>query len=411
MLELALCSLLTILPDYLVRRYVQGKRFGKEITLYSVWFELRYGISACLILTVSLITTIFYFHPSTDNVVSFFRTVPVLPEGIGRVEEVYVGLRENVKAGQPLFKIDSSEQEAAAETARRRIVETDAALEVAKSQLAAADAQVQEAQSAYQQAADELATKSELLRVNASTVSQREVEKLQIVADGRQAGVAGALANKQSIEAQVAALLPAQKKSAEAALAEAQVELDKAVIRAGVSGTLEQFTLRKGDIVNPLMRPAGILVPTEAGRKAMQAGFSQIEAQVIKIGMLAEITCASKPWTIIPMVITDVQAVVATGQLRPSDLLVDAQQVTPPGTLTAYLEPLYEGGIDGLPPGSNCIANAYTSNEEILATDKNLSSTKRFALHAVDALGLVHAMIIRLQAVVLPVQTLVLKGH
>lgn len=36
MLELPLCSLLTILPDYLVRRYVQGKRFGKEITLYSV---------------------------------------------------------------------------------------------------------------------------------------------------------------------------------------------------------------------------------------------------------------------------------------------------------------------------------------------------------------------------------------
>ena len=111
------------------------------------------------------------------------------------------------------------------------------------------------------------------------------------------------------------------------------MELDKAVIRAGVNGTLEQFTLRKGDIVNPLMRPAGILVPTEAGRKAVQAGFSQIEAQVIKKGMLAEITCASKPWTIIPMVITDVQAVVATGQLRPSDQLIDAQQVTAAGNL------------------------------------------------------------------------------
>ena len=82
-----------------------------------------------------------------------------------------------------------------------------------------------------------------------------------------------------------------------------------------------------------------------------------------------------------------------------------------PGTLTAYLEPLYEGGIDELPPGSNCVANAYTSNEEILATDQDLSSTQRFALHAVDALGLVHAMILRLQAVVLPVQTLVLSGH
>ena len=53
MLELLLCSLLTILPDYLYRRYVQGKRIGKEITLYSVWFELRWGITACVILTVS----------------------------------------------------------------------------------------------------------------------------------------------------------------------------------------------------------------------------------------------------------------------------------------------------------------------------------------------------------------------
>ena len=36
MLELLLCSLVTIFPDYLFRRYGQGKRLGKEINLYSV---------------------------------------------------------------------------------------------------------------------------------------------------------------------------------------------------------------------------------------------------------------------------------------------------------------------------------------------------------------------------------------
>jgi hypothetical protein len=65
MFEITLCSIFTVLPDYLFRRYVQGKRFGKEITLYSVWYELRWGITTCLILTVTLITLIFYFHPST----------------------------------------------------------------------------------------------------------------------------------------------------------------------------------------------------------------------------------------------------------------------------------------------------------------------------------------------------------
>jgi len=56
MLELLLCSLLTIFPDYLYRRYRQGKRLGHEITFFSVWFELRFGIVCCLMLTVSLIT-------------------------------------------------------------------------------------------------------------------------------------------------------------------------------------------------------------------------------------------------------------------------------------------------------------------------------------------------------------------
>ena len=58
MFELLFCSLLTILPDYLYRRYVQGKRFGKEITFFSVWYELRWGITGCLMLTLGLITTL-----------------------------------------------------------------------------------------------------------------------------------------------------------------------------------------------------------------------------------------------------------------------------------------------------------------------------------------------------------------
>ena len=35
--------------------------------------------------------------------------------------------------------------------------------------------------------------------------------------------------------------------------AQAQVEFDKTIIRAGVAGRVEQFFLRVGDVVNPLM--------------------------------------------------------------------------------------------------------------------------------------------------------------
>ena len=137
-----------------------------------------------------------------------------------------------------------------------------------------------------------------------------------------------------------------------------------------MSGRVEQFILRVGDIVNPLMRPGGVLIPAEAGRKQLQAGFGQIEAQVIKVGMAAEATCVSKPLTIIPMVVTGVQDYIAAGQVRAGEQLIDAQQVTRPGTLLVSLEPLYEGGLDGVTPGSSCIANAYTSNHERLEKEK-----------------------------------------
>ena len=410
MLELMICSLVTILPDYLYRRYAQGKRFGKEITFFSVWHERRWGITSCLMLTISLITMIFYFHPSTSSAAIYFRTVPILPEGSGRVAEVNVGFSEAVKQGDVLFRLDSSKQQAALETAKRKIAEVDASLISARSDVVKADAQVGEAKAAYQQAKDELDVKSELQRRNPGIVPQRDIEKLQVLVDQRQSGVDAANAVKESAVLRVSTLLPAEKASAEAAMAQAQVDLDKTYVRAGVDGRVEQFLVRTGDVVNQLMRPAGVLIPEGAGRASLQAGFGQIEAQVMKPGMVAEATCVSKPWVIIPLVITGVQDYIAAGQFRSGEQLIDPQSLRQPGTILAFLEPLYKDGLDGVTPGSSCIVNAYTSNHDLIA-DPKTGTLKGFALHAVDATGLVHALLLRIQALLLPVKTLVLSGH
>jgi multidrug resistance efflux pump len=411
MLEILLCSLLTIVPDFLFRRYVQNKRIGKEITIFSVWFELRWGITACLVLAVCLITVIFYNHPSTTSVTLFFRTVPIVPETNGRVAEVYInGASGPIAKGAPIFRLDSSQQEAAAETARRKIAEVEANLVLARLDIVKADGQIQEARSSHQQAVDELETKRELQSRNPGNVAFRDIQRLEVVVEGRLGAITSATAAKQSAVERVSAVLPAQKASAEAALAQAQVDLDKTVVRAGVGGQVEQFALRVGDIVNPFMRPAGILIPDGAGKRSLQAGFDQIEAQIMKVGMTAEVTCVSKPWTIIPMVVTDVQDFIAAGQFRGGEQLVDAQQVRKPGTLLVYLEPIYQGGLDDVTPGSSCIANAYSSNHDLIES-KDTGAMRGLALHAVDALGLVHALILRLQAIVLPFKVLVLSGH
>jgi hypothetical protein len=170
--------------------------------------------------------------------------------------------------------------------------------------------------------------------------------------------------------------------------------------------------LRVGDVVQPapFTRAAGILIPEAAGQNQLAAGFNQIEAQVLKVGMVAEATCVTKPMTILPLVVTRVQNVIAAGQVTATDQLTDLQKINKPGTVTVWLEPLFGEELINVPPGSSCIANVYSSNHELLAS-KDIGSLKRIYLHIVDTVALVHALILRLQAIVLPLKVLVFGGH
>ncbi|WP_421695063.1 HlyD family secretion protein [Aestuariivirga sp.] len=410
MLEIILCSFLTILPDYLFRRFVQGKRIGREITLYSVWYELRWGITLCLMLTTLLITVIFYFHPTTTSASSFYRSIPILPEASGRVSEIYVGFSGKIEKGKPIFRLDDAEQQAAFAVAQRRVAEVDAEMVMAAADIAAESGKVQQALGALKQVEDELRVKQGLLDRKSAAVAPREIERLETAQASARGQVAAAEGQQKAVETRLTTLLPAQKASAEAELQKAQVDLDKRTVYAGVSGHIEQFVLRVGDIVNPFMRAAGILIPEGAGRNTLQAGFGQIEAQVMKVGMAAEATCVSMPLVIIPMVVTSVQDYIAAGQIRAGEQLIDAAQAAAPGTILVSLEPLYEGGLDGVSPGSSCIVNAYTNNHDRLETE-DLGLFTRIGLHGVDAVALVHAAILRVQALMLPIRTLVLSGH
>ena len=201
--------------------------------------------------------------------------------------------------------------------------------------------------------------------------------------------------------------------AAKATVRQAEVELDKTVTRAGTDGEVIQFALQPGDYINPVLRPAGILIP-EVGQwsDAIQAGFNQISAQVVVPGVITELACVSLPLQIVPMVVTHVQDAIAAGQLRPTDQLVEIQTRGYPGTLTVRMEPLYpdDPKLDRIVPGTKCIANAYTNNHERIHSGE-VSGIQAVALHAVDATGLVHALILRIQALLLPIQTLVLTGH
>jgi multidrug resistance efflux pump len=355
---------------------------------------------------------VLYNHPSSKDVNALFRTISIFAETGGRVSEVYVGYNQKVKKGQPLFKIDSKRQEAEIETARARVVEVEAGMATAKADVLTSQGKVDEAKANLQQAKDELDVKTELQRRNPGIVPQRDIEKLQVLVDQRQAGVDAASATKEAAESRLSIVLPAQKASAEAQLAAAQVELERMTVRAGVDGRVDQFVLRPGDVVQPapVTRAAGILIPEAAGEGRLFGGFNQIEAQVIKVGMIAEATCISKPMTIIPLVVASVQDVIAAGQILQTNQLTDMAKLGAPGTVLVFLEPLYEGVLDDVPPGSSCIANLYSDHHELLQS-KDIGTLKFVYLHIVDTVALIHALVLRLQAVVLPLKALVFGGH
>lgn len=400
MFEFMFCSAVTILPDYLFRRYVQGKRIGTEITLYSVWFELRWGITLCLLMTLSLITMVFYYHPSTGQIVSVFRTVTILPQDGGRVAEVLVSNNEQVEEGQVLFRLDDAEARTAVETAQARLAELDAAETVAAAQLLAAQGSLDQAQGNLNEAEEEFAAQSELLARGSGAVSVRQVEELGNAAEAARGALQAAESNRDAVQAEIDEAIPAQRATAEASLAQAQVLLDQTEIVAGVTGRVEQFALQVGDFVSPVLRPAGILVPDAVEDRHFTATYDQISAGVVKVGAFAEMTCLAKPFAIIPMTVTDVQPEIPSGQFRPTDNLVDGTLQRAPGRFLAQLTPIWPEQVEDIPRGANCFGNVYT----VTPHDAGLF------MHVVGTTGVVHAAGLRLRALLLPVRTLVLTG-
>jgi len=401
MLALLLCSLITFFPDYFYRTRIQRK----TISIYTGWYELRWGIASCLVLSVALLTLLFYFHPATSNAGTVFRALAMMPEGGGRVDEIFIENNQQVQAGDPLFSLLDSTQSAAVNSARSQIAQIDSAIEQAKAQRQAAEATLKQAQSALEQSQSELDKKQRIVNKDQKLISDLEMERLASRVESNAAAVDAAKANIAAATAQIEKVLPSQRASAQRALEQSEVELGKTVVYAGVDGTVSQFFLQKGDMVNPALRPAGVLIPSEgpeSGTTRVVAGFNQLAADVLYEGMIAEASCLSKPFAITPMVVTRIVPVIAAGQLKPSDTLIDAKDRFQPGTVTVTLEPLYEGGMDGILPGTKCVVNAYTAS----ATAPGAEDSP--VVHAVaDGVAIIAAVMLRIKTLILPVQMLV----
>ena len=273
---------------------------------------------------------------------------------------------DEVAAGAPLFRLDSSEQEAALDAARRRIDEIDAEMAVAQHR-ARGGGRPDPAGAGLAQSGRSTNSRPRpsLQRRHSGTVAVREIERLQRSVDGLQGAVAArSPTGRRSMRASTT-LLPAQKASAEAALRQAQAETgqddrlcqhrrESSAIRAAARRS------RQSDAA------AGRHPRSRAGiRWPCMAGFNQIEADVLKVGMLGEVTCAAKPFTSFPWSLrlsrTSSPPVRFERRISWSTSRRCRNRERSPPTCC----PLF-GRVRRHPARSHCIANAYTSNHDRL---------------------------------------------
>ena len=105
------------------------------------------------------------------------------------------------------------------------------------------------------------------------------------------------------------------------------------------------------------------------------------------------------------------QDFIAAGQFRGGEQLIEVSRCAGRAPLSSFMEPLYPGGLDGVTPGSSCIANAYTSNHDIDRRQGNRRIARASRCMSSMRPDSCTRMLLRIQALLLPVQTLVLSGH
>ncbi len=277
-----------------------------------------------IVVGIALIVLIFLYwlharnFQSTDDAFIDTHIVRVAPRISGRVSKVLVDDNQIVRVGQKLIEIDPRDQEASLDQARASDAQADAQIAQAQAQLAQADAQVKTAQATYAQnlamvtgdqaqatnAARDYTRYLTLKGVNASAVSQQQLDQSEAQAhstaaqrdaaarqaQGAQSQIRAALAQGKTAMAQIAAG-QAQKKNAEATIRSAQLNLSYTGVEASVNGTVAQSSVQVGNYLNAGAQIMAI-VPL---RIWVTANFKETQLDLMRAGQSVAIKVDACP--------------------------------------------------------------------------------------------------------------------
>jgi HlyD family secretion protein len=175
--------------------------------------------------------------PLVDSVLATGRvqtvqSVDVSSQLSGRIDEVYVDFNDVVAEGDPLARLDQSRF-------LSRVEELKAALSVAQAELSSLDASLEGARARFEE--DERDYKRKVELNGRGSVSDSEVSRARAIKLQSESALKTLAASREVKTATVGA--------AEASLRQAQIDLDRTLIRAPISGVVIKRSIEPGQTV------------------------------------------------------------------------------------------------------------------------------------------------------------------
>jgi HlyD family secretion protein len=220
-------------------------------------------------------------------------TVQVGSQISGQVKDIYADFNSAVKKDQVIARIDPSTFELRANQARADLDAADSAVAVARSGQAAAQAEAGHVRVMLLDAQRDFERKKTLAQKN--FISGAELDKARALLDGTREQLKSVEARHKVSEAQVSSAL-AVVRQRQSLLRQAQVDLERTIIRAPVDGTVILRNVDAGQTV-AASRPAQVLFTIAQDLRDMQVEAAIDEADVgrLRVGLGASFSVDAFP--------------------------------------------------------------------------------------------------------------------
>jgi membrane fusion protein (multidrug efflux system) len=222
---------------------------------------------------------------STDNATIAAARAPISSSVRGRVVEVLVHENQQVKAGDPLFRLDKSDFETAAAQAQARLAAAELQVSALRAAYGQAAANLKTAQTRVEFTSSELTRKKNLFE--AGIISQQDLDQAQNDADvaAREAATAQqaratALANLGGAP-DIATDKHPLVMQAKAAYDQAANDLSDTAIRAPADGVVTRVNQLQ---VGAYVQPAQTLFWRVSGQPWVDAAFKENQLKDLRVG-------------------------------------------------------------------------------------------------------------------------------